>query len=181
MDHPDGAAPQPPSATASNVFLPSQAHGALPQVGMSEIFGLTDLLRAKGGREDIYKLAAELQMEFGQVLTVIRAAEILGFVHTPGGDVVLEPLGEALTRAKINQRKLMIKEQLGRLGVFESLRNFLRSKEGHQATKDEALEKMAEHFPNEDAEDTFSSLVSWGRYAELFGYNDDTQTLYLDV
>ena len=41
------------------------------------------------------------------------------------------------------------------------------------------LEKLAELLPNEDAENSFGTVVTWGRYSELFGYNDDTQTFYL--
>lgn len=131
MDHPDGAHPE----------LASFSQSSLPQVGMSEIFGLIELLRAKGGREDIYKLASELQMEFGQTLTVIRAAELLHFVNTPDGDVVLEGLGESATRAKINQRKLIVRDQLGTLPLFGSLKIYLDSKDDRQATKEEILQK----------------------------------------
>ena len=183
MDHPDGA--NPGSTKKQN--LNSSAAGAvsapvaLPQIGISEILGLVELLKSKGGREDIYKLAAELQMEFGETLTVIRGAELLGLVHTPGGDVVIEAFGEKVSRSRINDRKALIKSQLGTIGVFASLCQYLREKEDHQATRDQLLEKLAEILPNEDSEHTFSTVVNWGRYAELFGYNDDSETFYLDL
>ncbi len=153
----------------------------LPQIGISEILGLVELLKSKGGREDIYKLAAELKMEFGETLAVIRAAELLGLVNTPGGDVLVEPTGEKITRSKISDRKLIVKEQLQKLSLFRKLSEFLNEKDDHRATRDEVLEKLAELVPNENAEQTFSSLVNWGRYAELYGYNDDSQTFYLDL
>ena len=167
---------QPPSSTSPN---PSAPHG-LPQIGISEILGLVELLRAKGGKEDIYKLAAELKMEFGDTLTVIRGAELLGLVHTPGGDVVIEAIGEKVSRSRINDRKLIIREQLRKIALFQSVHDFLSVKEDHRATREELLEKLAEMLPNEHAEQTFSTLVTWGRYAELFGYNDDSQTFYVD-
>ena len=152
----------------------------LPQVGISEVLGLVELLKSKGGREDIYKLASELKMEFGDTLAVIKAAELLGLVNTPGGDVVIEPLGENLTRSRINARKIIIQEQLVKLPVFKKLSEFLHEKDDHQANRDQVLEKLAELIPNENVEQTFKTLVNWGRYAELFGYNDDSQTFYLD-
>jgi NitT/TauT family transport system ATP-binding protein len=139
-----------------------------------------ELLKSKGGREDIYKLASELKMEFGDTLTVIRGAELLGLVNTPGGDVVIEPLGEKLTRSRINGRKTIIRAQLERLPVFTRLLDYLKEKEDHQATRDQLLEKLAELIPDENVEQTFKMLVAWGRYAELFGYNDDSETFYLD-
>lgn len=158
----------------------AEPHSPLPQIGISEIFGLIELLRNKGGREDIYKLAAELKMEFGDTLTVIRGAELLGFVHTPGGDVVLEPLGDKVSKSKISGRKKIVKTQLEKLPIFAKISQFLNEREDKQATKNQLLEILAELVPNESNEDTFKTVVNWGRYAEFFGYNDDTNTFYLD-
>jgi len=159
----------------------NETNQPLPQVGISEILGLVELLRAKGGREDIYKLARELQMEFGDTLTVIRAAELLGLVHTPGGDVEVDKTGDEIGRAKIGDRKGIIHDQLLKLPVFKTLSDFLKQKGDHRASRNEVLEKLAELIPNENAEQTFHTLVQWGRYAELFGYNDDSETFYLDL
>lgn len=152
----------------------------LPETGISEILGFIELLKSKGGRADIYKLADELQMELGETLSVIRGAELLGFVNTPGGDVVLESLGDRVSKAKINKRKEIICERLEAIPLFRRLTEYLSQKEDHEATKDEVLEKLAEFVPNENAEQTFSTLVHWGRYAELFGYNDDDHCFYID-
>lgn len=153
----------------------------LPQVSISEILGLVEHLRANGGREDIHKIASELKMEFGHILTVIRAAELLALVHTPGGDVTIEPLGEKLSRSKIHGRKTIVKEQLEKLPVFQRLAMFLKEKENQEANRDELLEKLADLIPNENCEQTFSTLVNWARYAEIFGYNNDTEMFYLDT
>lgn len=152
----------------------------LPQIGISEILGLVEVLKSKGGKEDIYKLAAELQMDAGEILQVIRGAELLGLVNTPGGDVVIEALGEKVSRSRINARKQIIKDQLAMIPVFKELTDYMKAQDSHQATRDQLLEKLTELMPNEDCQQTFTTLVNWGRYAELFGYNDDRETFYLD-
>ena len=154
---------------------------SLPEIGISQILGLLELLHAKGGREDIYKLAGELSMELGETLTVIKAAELLGLVHTPGGDVVIEEFGNHVQDATISERKELLGKKIEELPVFKNVREFLVSKEDAEVAREEVLEKLAELIPNEDAESSFSTLVNWGRYAELFGYNDDSQTFYLDM
>lgn len=153
----------------------------LPQIGISEILGLVELLISKGGREDIYKLASELQMEFGETLAVIRAAELLGVVHTPGGDVEVTATGNKVSDSGISDRKGIIHDQLMTVPLFKTLVQYLKDKEDHRALRDDVLEKLAELIPNENAEQTFLLLVNWGRYAELFGYNDDSETFYLDL
>jgi NitT/TauT family transport system ATP-binding protein len=152
---------------------------ALPEIGISQILGLVELLVGKGGREDIYKLAGELSMELGETLTVIRAAEMLGLVHTPGGDVEVEAFGHKVVDASITDRKDLIRGKLEELPLFKTVREYLTSQEETEVTREEMLDKLAELLPNEDAEASFGSVVSWGRYSELFGYNDDTQTFYL--
>lgn len=160
---------------------PSRSPQALPEISIGQILGLVELLLNKeGGREDIYKLAAELSMELGETLGVIKAAEMLGLVHTPGGDVVVESFGTKVIDGSINERKELIGEKLEKLPLFKALRDYLKTQDG-EVTREEALEKLAELLPNEDAEASFTTLVNWGRYAELFGYNDDTQTFYLDT
>ncbi len=154
-------------------------HAALPEIGISQILGLVELLVGKGGREDIYKLAGELSMELGETLAVIRAAEMLGLVHTPGGDVEVEEFGNKVVDASITDRKDLIRGKLEQFPLFKTIHDYLAREEGTEVTREEMLEKLAELIPNEDAEASFSSIVSWGRYSELFGYNDDTQTFYL--
>lgn len=152
----------------------------IPEAEISEILGLIELLNSIGGREDIYKLAATLQMELGDTLKVIRSAEMLKLVDTPGGDVVLEPLGKKITQAKITQRKALICSQIEKLPVFQKISEFLNAENEKQVSRVELLEKLAEILPNENAEQVFDSIVKLGRYAELFGYNDDSETFYLD-
>lgn len=152
---------------------------ALPEIGISQILGLVEHLVAQGGKEDIYKLAGELGMDLGETLTAVRAAELLGFVNTPGGDVVVEGFGNQVLEASITERKEIIRKKLETLPLFEKLIEFLKEQKDSEVTRESVLEKLAELIPNEDAETSFSTIVNWGRYAELFGYNDDTQTFYL--
>ena len=42
------------------------------------------------------------------------------------------------------------------------------------------LEHLAMLLPNETPERQFQTMVNWGRYAELFGYNKDEDRFYLD-
>ena len=37
------------------------------------------------------------------------------------------------------------------------------------------------HVPNEPTEALFETIVRWGRYGELLGYDPETREIYLDV
>jgi len=46
--------------------------------------------------------------------------------------------------------------------------------------KEVVLEHLAMLLPDERPERMFATLVGWGRFAELFGYNKDADRFYLD-
>jgi len=152
----------------------------IPDCQLTWVFGLLEILEDRGGREDGYKIARELQFKFADLLKVMKTAEILGFVSTPSGDIVLEPLGRQFLESDMNQRKLLVREQLKKLGLFAYLTRLLRGQEDRSLTKETILEHLAMLLPNESPEKMFNTIVNWGRFAELFGYNKDEERFYLD-
>ena len=145
----------------------------LPDAGLTLVFGLLELLEDRGGREDGYKIARDLNFKFGDLLKVMKAAEILGLVSTPAGDVVLEPLGKQFLDAKINERKLIVRDQLKKHSLFSYFIRLLHGQEDKSLTKEVVLEHLAMLLPSEKPERQFQTMVNWGRFAELFGYNKE--------
>jgi hypothetical protein len=160
--------------------MASPAITPLPDIGLTMVFGLLELLEDRGGREDGYKIARDLNIKFGDLLKVMKAGEILGLVSTPAGDVVLEPLGKQFLEAKINERKILLREQLKKHSLFSYFIRLLHGQESKSLTKEVVLEHLAMLLPSEKPERQFQAIVNWGRYAELFGYNKDEDRFYLD-
>jgi NitT/TauT family transport system ATP-binding protein len=152
----------------------------LPDCALTLVFGLMELLEDRGGREDGYKIARDLNFKFSDLLKVMKAAEILSLVSTPAGDVVIEPLGKQFLDSKINERKLILREQLKKHSLFSYFIRLLHGQEDKSLTKEVALEHLAMLLPSEKPERQFLTMVNWGRYAELFGYNKDEDRFYLD-
>ncbi|MGH7987079.1 MAG: AAA-associated domain-containing protein [Candidatus Binataceae bacterium] len=160
--------------------MPAAGINPIPDCQLTWVFGLLETLEDRGGRDDGYKIARDLQFNFGDLLKVMKAAEIFGFVSTPAGDVVLEPPGRQFLEADINQRKLLLRERLKRHGLFAYLMRLLRGQEDRSLQKEVVLEHLAMLLPNEPPERLFITVVNWGRFAELFGYNKDDERFYLD-
>jgi NitT/TauT family transport system ATP-binding protein len=152
----------------------------IPQTGITRVIGLLELLEARGGNEDGYRLAHDLNYPLSDMLNVMKAAEVLGFVATPSGDIVLEPLGKEFIESDINQRKELLRRRLKELGLFSYLVRLLRGQEDNSLDREIILSHLAMLLPNEDPESLFSTIVNWGRFAELFGYNKDQDRFYLD-
>ena len=152
----------------------------LPQVGISRVIGLLEVLDDAGGRHDVFRLAREVNFEFGEILRVIKGAEMLGLVETPGADVVLTSTGGQMLRGRVNTRKKLLKEQLTKLPIFRTVVETLQRSEDQRAGEGAFLEMFASQLPAEDHEALLKTVIDWGRYAELIGYSPDDQQLYVD-
>lgn len=152
----------------------------LPQTTSSRIIGLLETLNDRGGRDDIYRLARELNIEPGDLLAAIRAAELLEFVATPGGDVELSEPGRKFVRARIPGRKKLMQAQLKKLPLFTHLYQMLEQAPGKRIEKDRAVSELSRLLPEDDAEQLFETAINWSRYAELFGYDKDTDELFIE-
>jgi len=60
------------------------------------------------------------------------------------------------------------------------VRHVLEEREGHTAPRVRFESELEDHRGPEDAERTLRTLVRWGRYAEIFAYDDESGTFSLD-
>jgi NitT/TauT family transport system ATP-binding protein len=151
----------------------------LPRTTLSQIIGLLEALNDRGGKDDIYKLAKELNLELGDLVAAIRAAEMLEFVTTPGGDAELNDLGRKMLRARTPGRKKLFLAQLKKVPLFAQLYELLEKAPGKRLDKDSVLEELSKWLPDEDTAQLFDTAINWSRYAELFGYDQDTGDCFL--
>src|SRR5207253_120529 len=72
--------PDAPTAAAATAIAALQP---LPDATVGEIIGLLEYLDARGGKEGLFRIAADTNQEFGRVIGIVIAAEMLDFVDTP--------------------------------------------------------------------------------------------------
>jgi NitT/TauT family transport system ATP-binding protein len=162
-----------------DVLPPPTAFEALPKAGPGEILGLLEYLDARGGREDVFKIAADTGREFGRLTSVVNAAELLELVDTPRRLVVLSPEGSQLMKASPADRKALWRDHILRLRLFQVVNDALARQEEHRVDRDFVLELIALHMPSEDYEGMFETFVNWARFADLLSYEEDAGTITL--
>ncbi len=140
-----------------------------------------EILRDRGGRADVFVLDAVTEYDFGHTLSVIKAGEMLGFLDTPRNSVTLTALGNKLLDTAINDRKPIVNKQLRTLNTFKFMLQIMNESSDKRITKDIALEELVMRLPTEDVEKLFDTVVSWGRFAELFVYEPDAEILSLST
>ena len=140
-----------------------------------------EIVHDQGDRADLFDLATALRLEFGHAILVTKAAELLGLIDTPEQDVVLTTLGRQLVQGDVNARKRLLHHQLTALGLFAYLRQLLERAPQQRLPTEVVTEQLILVLPSEDPDALFSTVVGWGRYAELIGYDSAGQVVYLDT
>jgi len=165
-----GTAPGEPGITRK---LPN-----IPLANISSI--LENLIDMPGKNSDIYKLADELGLESDELLEVTEAAELLGFVTITSGDISVTPLGETYAEASITARKEIFASRVKRIPIFKWLLNMLKRAANHEIERNILLSALELEFVTQEAEDQIDILMNWGRYAEIFVYDDQTESIFLE-
>lgn len=150
----------------------------LPRTSTSEIVGLLEYLDSQGGADDIFELAAATDHEFGHMMGIVKAAEMLNFVDTPKQAVVLTPEGKRFVQAETEDRKTIWRDQLLKLRLFQDVKTLLQREEG-EASGDLVREMIIIALPREKYEEMFETMVRWARFGNLFAYEDDADRLSL--
>ena len=60
------------------------------------------------------------------------------------------------------------------------IRRILDERPGHRAPKARFLRELEDHLDEEEAEELFETIINWGRHAELFAYDADSEVLSLE-
>jgi NitT/TauT family transport system ATP-binding protein len=151
----------------------------LPSARLNALAGLLEKLSEEGGRADLYRISDELKLELDDLLPIVEAGELLGFVAVQEGDLLLTPLGQAYADASILARKEMIAGRVLRLPVMAWMYETLSRDDNRHVAWSYFFDSLRNEF-GDLTEAQLDIAISWGRHAELFAYDDVTGELFLE-
>jgi NitT/TauT family transport system ATP-binding protein len=170
-----------PGARAVQPSAPAQPYQRLPHVGIGELTGFIERLHALGGREDLFDLERDLPMEADELLPLAEAADLLGFADLQEGDVLLTPAGRRFAEASILEEKQIFRQQaLGSIHLIQRISQDLRAASEHRLREDQLLQQLEQSFSPGEARKQLDTVIDWGRYAELFAYDDEDGEFFLE-
>ena len=153
----------------------------LPHATAGGMAGLLEFLNDRGGREDMYHLAEELLMEVDDLFPIVDEAVLLGFANSTQGDVQLTPAGKEFADADIGTRKKLFRDAvLSHVTLIQQIRNALERKSDKAVPREFFRDILDEHLSQEEAQRQLDTALNWGRYAEIFTYDSQTDRLLLD-
>jgi NitT/TauT family transport system ATP-binding protein len=162
-----------PSVAEPEIVAPAtteeEAYAPVPNVNLGEVMGLVQFLKPEP--ESIFALATHLKKDFGTLLSVIKAAELIDLVETPAQSVRLTKAGIAFQKADTKQRKKMMHDLLLDLKIFRHITDKIEHADQQEISEQDVMEDLVQFFPNERPKILFKTIIGWARYSELFSYD----------
>jgi NitT/TauT family transport system ATP-binding protein len=172
------------AASARTEYFPGQGIGTiLPRVSSNELAGLLEAVAAApfSGKADLPKIASDLQMEIDELFPVAETLQMLRFAELEGGDLKLTEAGTAFATAAPDERKRVFARQLLTfVPLAAHVRRVLDERTSHVARRSRFIDELEDFMSEDSAEQTLSVIVSWGRYAEIFAYEDESERFTLE-
>ena len=155
----------------------------IPRVSTNIMAGLIETVAAApySGRADLPEIARSLQLEGDELFPAAEALQTLGFAEVRDADIHLTMPGRVFAEADTQQRKRMFSDHLLRsFPLAAHIRRVLDERPGHRAPRVRFEQELEDYLSDDAAEETIDTIINWGRYGEIFSYEDQAEMFSLE-
>jgi NitT/TauT family transport system ATP-binding protein len=156
----------------------------LPDVSVNEISGLLETLAgpAYDGAGEVAQVAARLALAINHLLPVAAALHLLALAELGAESIKLTAAGRLYARSGTEERRRLFREHLLTFVPFAAhIRQILAERDDHRAPRARFEFELEDHLNEADADRTLRVVIGWGRYAEIFTYDDASRSFELVV
>jgi NitT/TauT family transport system ATP-binding protein len=155
----------------------------LDHVSSNVLSGLIETLAGPpyNGYADLPVIAGNLQLEADEIFHLGESLQLLRFAQLREGDIVLTDAGKRFANLETDARKKLFAEHLlAYVPVMGLIKRVLDERPSHTAPAARFRNELEDYMSEEYADETLKTIVSWGRYAELFAYDEQSETFSLE-
>jgi NitT/TauT family transport system ATP-binding protein len=155
----------------------------LPNVSTNSLAGLIEAVAAPpyNGKADLPHIAAHLQMEIDELFPVAETLQLLRFAEVEEGDIKLTEAGRRFSDSEVDARKKLFADRLvNYVPLAARIKRVLDDRPSHRAPVARFREELEDYMSESFAELTLRAVIGWGRYAELFAYDETAQMFSLE-
>jgi NitT/TauT family transport system ATP-binding protein len=171
------------AAKAQGVFPGLGLGMALPTVSTNTLAGMIEEVAAPpyDGRADLPALADSLQLEIDDLFPVAETLQLLRFAELAEGDIRLTAAGKRFAELGVDQRKKLFGDHLlSYVPLAQRIRRVLDERPSHLAPASRFRQELEDYMSEDYAETTLRSVTTWGRYGEIFSFDETTQAFSLE-
>ncbi len=158
----------------------AQPVAPLLPVPPEEVLGFLSYLHRHGEPSDLYQIGAGSMDHFERVMIDADAAELLNFVEITKRTIQLTDAGKKFLAADAKQRRILWKEQLLTIPLFNKAQEWLSAAPKHLLSDNELTDLITKELPHQDAKVQCKTLISWGSYGSLFVHHRLARTVSLN-
>lgn len=170
--------------TVASMGVLKQAHRGLaqplPPASANRITGLVGKLIEPpfAGEAELGALSSSLALELDDLFPVAEALHMLEFAELKNGRLKLTAAGRIFADASAEERKRLFKEHMLRfVPLTAHICRVLSERSDHRAPRVRFEIELEDHLSRHDAKRTIRTATAWGRYAEVFSYDDKSGML----
>jgi len=155
----------------------------LHPVSTNLLAGLAETMAAPpySGRADLPALAGSLQLELDDLLPMGEALQLLGLGVLEEGDLRLLDRGRLFVEADTDARKKIFGDALrANVPLVAQIRRVLDERPNHRAAAVRFRDELEDFMSPDYADETLTTAIAWGRYAELYSYDEEADQFFLD-
>jgi NitT/TauT family transport system ATP-binding protein len=144
----------------------------LPHARPGGIAGLLEILLDHNGKDDIYHLADDLAFEIDDLLPIVDAAQLLGFLKVNEGDAAITPTGAEYANSEIlRQKELFRTAAVENVLLLRQIVRAIEAKSDKSVPEEFFHDMLDEQFSEDETVRQMETAINWGRYAELFDFD----------
>ena len=169
--------PTPEMAASQGVGM------GLASVSTNLLAGLMEELAKPpfNGRADLPEIADDLQMEIDELFPLAESLQLMRFAEVAHGDITLSEAGRQFVEGDSDTRKRLFGRQLvAHVPIVALICRVLDERPTHKAPYRRFSEELEDVMSEGYADETMDAAVNWGRYAELFAFDEQSQTFSLE-
>lgn len=155
----------------------------LPRVSPHQLAAVAHslTLSAFNGAADLSSLAKALHVGTEEIFKIADALSILKLATIKSGAIKLNKDGKAFALGNLEQRKKIFANNLSKhVPLVSYILSILGERPDNKAKKIRFQSHIEDTLSRNDANVTMQTVIGWGRYAELFSYDDNKQIFSLD-
>ena len=164
--------------------LPGSGVGLiLPEVSTNLIAGLIEAVAAppSNGEAELPELARALYLELDELFPIGEVLQLLKLGELGEGRLRLTAAGRRFADLDTDARKKLFAElALANVPLVSLIRRVLDERPSHRARLTRFHEELEDYMSEDYAEETLRAVIDWGRFGEVFSYDEQSETFSLE-